>query len=307
MSLTLESIEVLDAIARRGSFAQAALELGRVPSALTYTVRRLEEDLDVLLFDRRGHRAKLTPAGSELLEQGRQLLDAAAQIEKRVKQVATGWEPELRIVVDNIVPVPPLLKVCGEFFAEQARMGGNSRVRMSGEVLMGTWESLLDGRADLAIGVSGEPPGGGGVQCRLLGEIAFEFAVAPSHPLADVPEPVSAEMLRRHRAVAIGDTARTLPRRSTGLLSGQEVLTVPDLRAKLEAQKAGLGCGYLPRRTVLPEVRRGTLVIRRTEEAKPVGRIFCAWHSRDAGRALRWFVKRLDDARLRRQLLAGTD
>ena len=65
MSLTLESIEVLDAIARRGSFAQAALELGRVPSALTYTVRRLEEDLDVLLFDRRGHRAKLTPAGSE--------------------------------------------------------------------------------------------------------------------------------------------------------------------------------------------------------------------------------------------------
>jgi hypothetical protein len=48
-------------------------------------------------------------------------------------------------------------------------------------------------------------------------------------------------------------------------------------------------------------------VIRRTEEARPVGRIFCAWHSGDAGRALRWFVKRLDDPRLRRQLLAGAD
>lgn len=305
MGLTLEAMEVLDAIARKGSFAQAALELGRVPSALTYTVRKLEEDLDVLLFDRRGHRARLTPAGAELLEQGRQLLDAAAQIEKRVKHVATGWEPELRIAIDNIIAVQPLLKVCGEFLGEQSRMGGNTRLRMSSEVLMGTWEALLSGRADLAIGVSGELPAGSGLQCQLIGDMAFEFAVAPGHPLADAAEPISGEVLREHRAVAVGDTARNLPRRTTGLLTGQDVLTVPDLRAKVEAQKAGLGCGYLPLRLIKPEVKAGHLVIRRTAEAKPAGRVYCAWRAPATGRALRWFIKRLDDARLRTRLLTS--
>src|SRR3569623_1505542 len=96
MNLTLESLRILDAIDRKGSFAAAALALDRVPSALTYTVRKLEEDLDVLLFDRRGHRAKLTPAGQELLSEGRNLLRAADELEQRVKRTATGWETELR-------------------------------------------------------------------------------------------------------------------------------------------------------------------------------------------------------------------
>ena len=77
MRLSLDALLVIDAIDRRGSFAAAGHELHRVASAITYTVQKLEEDLDVLLFDRRGHRAKLTPAGRELLNEGRHLLRAA--------------------------------------------------------------------------------------------------------------------------------------------------------------------------------------------------------------------------------------
>jgi hypothetical protein len=55
--LSLDALLVLDAIARKGSFAAAAEELHRVPSAITYTVQKLEQDLDVQLFDRSGHRA----------------------------------------------------------------------------------------------------------------------------------------------------------------------------------------------------------------------------------------------------------
>jgi DNA-binding transcriptional LysR family regulator len=54
-ALTLEALRVMDAIDRRGSFAAAADELGRVPSALSYTMQKLEEELDVVLFDRSGH------------------------------------------------------------------------------------------------------------------------------------------------------------------------------------------------------------------------------------------------------------
>ena len=84
MRLTLDALLVLDAIERKGSFAAAAHELHRVPSAVTYTVHKLEQDLDVPLFDRRGHRAKLTTAGRELLDEGSHLLRAAGEIEARV-------------------------------------------------------------------------------------------------------------------------------------------------------------------------------------------------------------------------------
>ena len=54
MKLSLDALSVLDTIDRKGSFAAAAEELHRVPSAITYQVQKLEQDLDVLLFDRRG-------------------------------------------------------------------------------------------------------------------------------------------------------------------------------------------------------------------------------------------------------------
>ena len=79
-ALTLEALRVMDAIDRRGSFAAAADELGRVPSALSYTMQKLEEELDVVLFDRSGHRTKFTNVGRMLLERGRVLLEAADKL-----------------------------------------------------------------------------------------------------------------------------------------------------------------------------------------------------------------------------------
>jgi DNA-binding transcriptional LysR family regulator len=61
-ALTPDALAMMDTIARTGSFAAAARELGKVPSALTYSVRQLEDALDVLLFDRRSRQAKLTAA-----------------------------------------------------------------------------------------------------------------------------------------------------------------------------------------------------------------------------------------------------
>src|SRR5688572_33390864 len=92
MRLSLDSLQVIDAIDRKGSFAGAATELHRVPSAITYSIRQLEEGLGVELFDRRGHRAVLTDAGRELLRQGRRLLGAAADLGGRGPRVGRGRE-----------------------------------------------------------------------------------------------------------------------------------------------------------------------------------------------------------------------
>ena len=303
MRLTLVALLAIDAIDRRGSFAAAAHELHRVPSALTYTVQKLEEDLDVQLFDRRGHRAKLTAAGRELLNEGRHLLRAAGDLEARVKRVATGWESELRIAYDGLLPGQAMLDLARDFHA----LHDETRLRFSAEVLGGCWDALASGRADLAIGASGEGPSGGGYQTRPLGEIDWVFAVAPTHPLAGLPGPLQREDILAHRAVAVADSSRNLPPRTTGLLSGQDTLTVPDLAAKLQAQVMGLGVGYLPQCIAAPTVAQGRLVIKTIEEPKVSQMLYLAWRTAHRGKALRWFVGQVYvPGWLDRALAAGT-
>lgn len=299
MKLTLDALQAMDAIERKGSFAAAAAELHRVPSALTYTVQKLEQDLDVILFDRSGRRAQLTPAGQELMQEGRQLLRAAGELECRVKRVATGWETELRIALDIMIPAPQLFPLIADFYAEES----GTRVRLAHEVLAGTWDALVSGRADLALGVSGEVPAGGGYAIRMLGYKDFVFAVAPAHPLARQPDPLKREQILEHRAVAIGDSSRSLAPRSVGLLTGQDVLTVPDLESKVAAQVAGLGCGYLPAHAAAPLIKAKRLVAKEVEEIKPAGNLYYAWRAREKGKALRWFLGRLEDQDVRASLL----
>lgn len=303
MNLTLEALRILDAIDRKRSFAAAAVELDRVPSALTYSVRKLEEDLDVLLFDRRGHRAKLTPAGQELLTEGRHLLRAADELERRVKRAASGCEVELRIVLDGLIPFEKMLPLIDAFDKE----GYGTRLRFSYEVLSGVWEALLSGRADLVIGA---PYGGpdvirmsGGFKVRPLIPIEWVFAVAPSHPLAHAEEPLSAHIIQQHRAVAVGDTGRTLPGMTSGLLTGQETLTVPSLHAKLTAQLAGLGCGHLPRAMAAPYLASGALIEKQTTESKPGNTSHVAWRADARGKSLKWFLNRLAETDTQRMLL----
>jgi DNA-binding transcriptional LysR family regulator len=301
MRLSLDALLVLDAIDRKGSFAAAADELHRVPSAITYTVQKLEEDLDALLFDRRGHRAKLTAAGRELLDEGRHLLRAAGELESRVKRVATGWEAELRIAYDDVIPVEGMLRVAEEFYRDPCP----TRVRFAMEVLGGCWDALASNRADLAVGASGEGPAGGGYSVREMGVIEWVFAVSPRHPLASLPDPLKAEDILRHRAVAAADSARNLPPRTLGLLSGQDTLTVPHVRAKLHAQVMGLGAGNLPRYLVEPEVKAGRLVVKRTEEPRMEARLYLAWRTAHRGKALQWFLKRLQQPGALDELLRG--
>jgi DNA-binding transcriptional LysR family regulator len=303
--LSLDALLLVDAVARRGSLAGAAEELGRAPSAVTYAARRLEEDLDVLLFDRRGYRARLTPAGEELLREGRQLLAAASDLRRRVQRIAKGWERELRIAHDSIVPFTRLLPLIGEFCG-----AAPTQLRFSHEVLGGTWDALASGRCDLAIGVTAATPAaahGAGYRTRKLGETRFVFAVAPSHPLAAEKAPLTPAQLRAHRQIVVGDTSRQLAPRAAGLLGAVETITVPTMADKIAAQAAGLGIGYLPLHLAREQMARGELVVKATESEREHGEhaaLYAAWRADARGKAIAWWVTRLSAADARAALLA---
>ena len=310
-ALTPEALAMIDAIARSGSFAAAARELGKVPSALTYSVRQLEEALDVLLFDRRSRQARFTAAGDELLREGRRLLHETEAVANRVRRVASGWETELSIVADDILSQTTLFELVEAFCAlrpEGASGGGPpTRLRLTSGVLAGTWEALLAGQVDLALGVAGDPTRAGGIEMRPLGEVEFIFAVAPHHPLAGAGEPIADAELVRHRAVAVADTAQRLAPLTLNLLAGQDVLTVPTMRAKLEAQLRGIGCGYVPEPLARPHVQAGRLVVKRTARLGRAGLLHYAWRAEHGaaalGHALRWWLGMLESETTRRALI----
>ena len=57
LPISLEALQVIDAIDRKGSFAAAAAALYKVPSAVSYTVQKLEQDLGVTIFIKEGRRS----------------------------------------------------------------------------------------------------------------------------------------------------------------------------------------------------------------------------------------------------------
>jgi DNA-binding transcriptional LysR family regulator len=318
--LTPEALTMMDAIARSGSFAAAARLLGKVPSALTYNVRQLEDALDVLLFDRRSRQATLTAAGRELLEEGRRLLEQIDAVANRVKRVATGWETQLTVVVDDVVSRSTILDLCADFYAETAVASHGertaapgappTRLRIRTEVLAGTLEALVTGQADLALGVGMNRELPSGLAMKELGSICFVFAVAPHHPLASAAEPIDDAEIVRHRAVAVADSAHRLTPVTVNLLPGQEVLTVSDMQAKIAALLRGIGCGFVPEPMVRDAIAAGTLKVKTVLRARAPARFAYAWRAplgkggkMQPGLGLKWWLERLDGATTRRALL----
>jgi len=301
-ALSPENLGLLEAVARLGSMAAAARELGLVPSALTYRVRQIEDALDVLLFDRRARRAQLTPAGAELLRSGQYLLDELDAVAQRVKRVATGWEPQLTIAADALIARATLFELCEAFYAE----GAPTRLKLRAETLSGTLEALQSGQADLALGVSGELAQGD-VQSAPLGTVSFVFAVAPHHPLAATTHSLNDDELRQHRAVAVADSTQRGNGMTHNLLPGQDVLTVPSMQHKLEAQLRGIGAGFLPLPLAQPFIVAGRLVVKAVRRPNRTIRAAYAWRqprgAADTGRALRWWLDRLQHPTTRAALL----
>jgi DNA-binding transcriptional LysR family regulator len=300
--LTPDALGMLQSIAHAGSFAAAARQMGMVPSALTYRVRQIEDALDVLLYDRSSRQAKLTPAGAELLREAGRLLTEIDAVANRVKRVATGWESQLTIAVDTIISKPTVMELCESFFS----MTPPTRIRLRDETLSGTLEALTSGQADLALGVGQDGATNTGVHTKPIGVSTFGYCVAPHHPLADAPEPLSDELIQQHRAVAVADSVQRGAGMTFGLLGGQDVFTVASMQAKLDAQLRGLGGGYLPLCMAGSYIETGRLVLKKTERPYreiPIGYAWRIAKGATQGRALQWWLQQLESTKTRAALL----
>lgn len=299
--LSEDELALLEAIRDSGSLSQAAARLGKAPSTISHAARQLEARFDALLFDRRRYRLRLTPAGQLLTQEAARLSLDVDRLTRRIKQVASGWEDRLWIATDELLEFDLLLPVIRAFDALQSGVA----LRITHEVLGGTWEALHDGRADLVIGATNEPPSMPNLRWHELGVVEWAFAISPRHPLAKAKEPLTRELITTHRAVVVADTSRRTEGRGYGVHGGQATLAVPSMRAKALAQRDGLGVGWLPRQRIGAMLKSGDLVERRVVDPREPNVLYVAWRGDHDGRALKWWLEQLRQPRLAKRLLQG--
>jgi DNA-binding transcriptional LysR family regulator len=247
---TVEQWAVLAAVIDEGGFAPAAEALGRSQSSVSYMVRQLQEHVPVALLETKGRRAVLTPAGETLLRRARAVLGDVASVESLAASLAQGWEPEVRVAVEQIFPTPLLLRAL-EAFAPVSR---GSRVEIVESVLSGTVDALI--RREVELAITGHVPTG------FLGEplmpIEFVAVAAPSHPLHALGRTITTEDLKAHRQVVVRDSG-VRRRMDGGWLGSEQRWTVTNRWTQIEMLKAGLGFAWVPREHVWEELANDQL------------------------------------------------
>lgn len=285
--ITLDLLRTLDAIDQKGSFAAAADALHKVPSALTYTVQKIEQDLELKLFDRSGHRARLTEAGKLILDGGRLILRDIDSLAASAKQIASGWETTLTISVDTLFESERLFPLVKTFNDQHPFV----KVRLQHDSLTGTWEKLLNRQADLIISTKRLAPAVEGYTTKPIGSIRQEFAVSYNHPLAQ-RQHIEEKDIEPYNVIVVPDTSHTISTQTFGWTKQNKSIVVASMSAKIHAQVEGLGVGYLPSHRIQEHIQQQRLTVLTLPSTEDDA--LCAWRSGADGPALTWFTERID-------------
>lgn len=277
--VSLEQWKTLVSVVESGGYAQAASQLHKSQSTLTYAVQKMERLLGLKLFEIKGRKAQLTERGQVMYLRGKALVEDAARLERAAAAMASGWEAEVRLAVDIVFPTWLLLHSFSRFGAERPEI----RLELYESVLGGTIEALTEGRVDFAI-ASSIPPGFTG---DALMHVRFVMAAHPSHPLHQLGRPLVPADLKTHRHLVIRDTGSKRVR-ATSVIADQR-WTVSHKASSIRAATLGLGFSWFPEDAIREELASGQLkVLPLREGSERYATLYLVFADRDAaGRGAR--------------------
>lgn len=240
------------AVVEAGGYAQAAEQVHKTQSSVSYAVQKIEQLLNLKLFHKQGRKSVLSPAGEVLYRRALSVVERAEAMEVGAQKMGRDWQPELRIAADIAFPTWVLLHSLRRFSEEFPQ----TQVQLYETVLGGTDEALYERRVDLAIstsipqGYSGDP----------LLRLRFVAAASPDHPLHQLRRKLSLDDLREHRHLFIRDNAQQRPRESGGWMGADKRWTVSNKATQIAAACRGVGFAWFPEHAIQNELKRGELM-----------------------------------------------
>ncbi len=293
--LSIDQIQVFLAVVDQGSFSAAARHLNRAQSVVTYTVRKLEQQVGTALFDRSSYRPALTEAGRVLMPRARRIAEDIQTFRLQARGVAGGLEPELSFVLDTMFPMPPFLALLKTFRARYPSIQPRIHVESMGSAV----RLILDGTCTIGIIISFAGDGLGLRRVPLL-DVELAVVAAPDHPLAQLPGPLTPDALRDHLQLVLTDRSGLTGHRDHGVYA-TETWRLGDLGAKHAMLRAGLGWGSMPLHMVAEDLCQGHLVRlattewARTAQVPKVPTSVACRSDRPIGPAAQWMMEHLAD------------
>lgn len=239
------------AVVETGGYAPAAEQVHKTQSSVSYAVQKIEQMLDIRLFEKQGRRAVLTPAGEVIYRRAKNVVERAEAMERGAMRMGRNWEPALGLAVDIVYPTWVLLRSLERFAAEQPQI----QVQLYETVLGGTDEALFERKVDLAVSTS-IPQGFAGDS---LTRLRFIAAASPDHPLHQLNRKLTLDDLREHRHLFIRDSAVQRTRESGGWSGADQRWAVTNKATQIAAACMGLGFAWFPEHAISGELNSGAL------------------------------------------------
>lgn len=247
MNISLRHIRALHAIWAQGSFARAAAELGVVPSALTETVRQLEEVVGAPLFDRSQRPPAPTELALSFLRETGPLMDGLDQAVFRLQSGAGQGAGRLAIGCTPSAVATPVAPVLAAFRARHPKV----RIRIQDDVAEVLAGQVSSGALDLA--VAGRALHSPDLAQTEIRRDPFGLACSAAHPFAArtsvrLDEIDPAEIIGLDRSTGTQALLASCPAVPAALRQGM-VETYSTI-AQIAMIRAGLGVALLPRDAV---------------------------------------------------------
>jgi len=289
--ISLDQLRTFIAAVDEGSFSAAARKLNRVQSAVSGWVGGLEDQLDVVLFDRTGRFPKLTPQGVQLLADARNIVAGVDTLKARARLMTSGVEAELSVVVDVFFPTA-VVSAVAKAFAERFPL---TPLRLFVEGLGAAYQPVLDGRCSLGI-LPPLPQSFPSLVSERIGELPLVAVAAACHPLASVGHRIPRRELAKHVQLVLTDRSDLTAGRDFGVASAS-TWRLADLSTKYAFLKDCVGWGGMPLHMVEKDIAAGTLVVLDVDDMPPSGWMLTmsVYHqpSQPPGPAGKWFVDHL--------------
>jgi DNA-binding transcriptional LysR family regulator len=252
---TLRQLKVFEAVARHRSFSRAAEELHLTQPAVSTQVRKLEDHAGLPLFEQLGKKIHLTPAGAQMLQSSREIIQKFQEAEEAMAQYkgVSGGRLNVSVISAGDYFFPKLLV---EFAQRHEGVTLNFGVCNREELLA----QMKENRTDLAVMV--RPPNDDDTVAQPFAPHPYVIVAPANHPLAKAQRIPLSRIVREPFVVREkgSDTWNSMTEALGPHLENLNVaMEIRSTETIKQAVMAGMGVTFLSAHTVSRELQAGSL------------------------------------------------
>jgi DNA-binding transcriptional LysR family regulator len=249
--IDFDALRVFTIVVEQGGFNAAANALFKTQPAITTSIKKLEDKLGFLLFDRSNYRPQLTSKGETFYQRAKILVQHWEHMNIFASNMQVEVETDITIAIDVFFPIRTLESLFSKWINQYAQ----THFHFLSESLGGACERLLQKQADLII--SENLISGHAIEVIPLRTERMIAVASPDFVLRYQKQLENIDSLNQCMQVILRDSSKS--NFSFGIMEECRHWTVSDVIAKKEIIMAGLGWGRLPDHVITNELASGDL------------------------------------------------